>query len=153
LIPTIALRAFGRLASAAGLSHSPSHAERAREAALFDDLRPCVLVTVLQLEDADLVPVIRHLSRIFSKETRLTFVSDSMQLVTFQQNACFVDHLPSLEVMSTYRLSVDWAAYLRERYKLIVSKWQPVLVLTYGASVEDFARQAGSLAGKSAANP
>ncbi len=103
-----------------------------------------VLVTVLGIEAARLDEVIDQAAAVLSRFERLVFVTDHADFSPFRRRRLAFEYLPPPARRTGPRAGTDWARYLGARYELIVSKWQPVRVVSYGTPVPGFLAGAAS---------
>ncbi|MBY3348011.1 hypothetical protein [Rhizobium laguerreae] len=108
--------------------------------------RPCVLITVIGVDDAHLDEIITVTTKKFGATHRVTYVTDSLDFMQFRNRQAVFEYLPSALEQTMHASEIDWGFYLERRWALLMSKWRPVHILSYGQNVEGFIASAPGLA-------
>lgn len=97
-----------------------------------------VLIVVIGV-DAKLVPeIIETTKKKFSKSDKLVFLTDDSDFGAFRAQAVAFEYMPPLIEQRVHIADMPWQSYLRERWGLLLAKWKPRLILSYGTNIDAF---------------
>ncbi|MFD1987419.1 hypothetical protein ACFSOZ_33910 [Mesorhizobium newzealandense] len=97
-----------------------------------------VLVVVIGVE-AKLVPeIIETIKKKFPKADKLVFLTDDSDFTAFREQAVAFEYMPPLVEQRVHAADMPWQSYLRERWGLLLAKWKPRLILSYGMNIDAF---------------
>ena len=102
------------------------------------DGRPVVLTTLLMAEEAARSRVLTLARR--HRRLRMVVVTDDDRVSAFLSEGCVVEHMPGAVQMARHAVPGDPDVYLRRRWQIILTKWEPALVREEGAALNDFLR-------------
>lgn len=97
-----------------------------------------VLIVVIGV-DAKLVPeIIDVTKKKFAKTDKLVFLTDDCDFTAFREQAVAFEYMPPLIEQRVHVADMPWQSYLRERWGLLLAKWKPRLILSYGTNIDAF---------------
>jgi hypothetical protein len=106
---------------------------------LFDDAgQPTVLVTLLALAPAERADAIKVTAARLSAHYRLVYLTDDPDFTELRNANAAFEYLPGLMERQRHRPDAPWDEYMRQRYQLLLAKWAPVRVMSYGLSPAAF---------------
>ena len=98
-----------------------------------------IIITTLGVNpgllDGIIVTTKRKLSR---KADRLIYLTDNSDFTIFLRHGVIFEYLPPSVEQRLHATDMPWQAYLRERWRLLLAKWRPRHVLTYGTNIDSF---------------
>jgi hypothetical protein len=98
-----------------------------------DAPRAVIFVTVFGLSSAALEEVLEVVIR-EGKDTPVTpvFLTDSLDFKPFRERRLRFEYLPDGGRRQRFAPDLDWRAYERRRYRLLVEKWRPQSLISFG---------------------
>lgn len=116
--------------------------EAKRELCVHNGKKPVVIVSILAVEQEMIDGIIEVIVKKFSKGHRIVFVTDSADFSSFMKNKVAFEYLPSHLVQKLHPDTLPWRIYLQERWDLLLTKWQPSHILSYGQNAQRFIQNA-----------
>ncbi|MBV0890908.1 hypothetical protein KTN05_03480 [Paracoccus sp. Z118] len=74
------------------------------------------------------------------RRLRMVVVTDADRVAAFLGEGCVVEHMPGSTQVARHAVRGDWDTYLRRRWQIILTKWEPALVREEGAALTDYLR-------------
>lgn len=108
--------------------------------------RRVVFVTLLDISGEGVIEIIEKTSAKF-RNSRVVYVTDSVDFLVFRERGATFEYIPSLSEQKVHAGALDWPGYLKARWELLLTKWQPEQILAYGLNIDRFianAARAGS---------
>jgi hypothetical protein len=123
----------GRSAAGAAPSAESAAADQAPTAEAAEAPRAVILVTVFGLSTAALEEVLEVVMR-EGKDTPVSpvFLTDSLDFKPFRERRLRFEYLPDGGRRQRFAPDLDWRAYDRRRYRLLVEKWRPQSLISFG---------------------
>lgn len=104
-----------------------------------------IIVTTLGVNPEFLEGIIVTTKRKLSgKADRLIYLTDNSDFTVFRRHGVIFEYLPPLVAQRRHANDMPWQAYLREHWGLLLAKWRPSRVLTYGTSIDSLLTAAPS---------
>lgn len=98
-----------------------------------------IIVTILGVNPDFIDEIIVTTKRkLPGKNDRLIYLTDSSDFTIFRRHGVIFEYLPPLKEQRLHAADMPWQAYLRERWGLLLAKWRPRHVLTYGTNIDSF---------------
>jgi hypothetical protein len=97
-----------------------------------------VLVTILGVEKGRIEDVIDRALSVLSGHDAVVFLTDQPDFLPFRRRQVPFEYLPPAALRSGDRPPVEWRRYLSARYELLIAKWHPEKVVSYGTTVAKF---------------
>jgi hypothetical protein len=97
-----------------------------------------VMIAILGVDPAHIDEIIAVTKAKFLNRHRLVYVTDMLDFMRFRHHGVMFEYFPPLHEQWTHFESMNWQSYLRGRWDLILTKWQPAHVLAYGQSAENY---------------
>jgi len=115
------------------------------EAFIYRSLGPIstVLIVVIEVDSTLLREIITIIKRRFEKANKIVFVTDNDDFAIFREHNVFFEYLPPIAAQHRYT-DMPWQSYLRERWNLLLAKWRPKVILSYGRNIDAFLNAAPS---------
>ncbi|MEO5615500.1 MAG: hypothetical protein ABIR04_11360 [Cypionkella sp.] len=113
-------------------------------------LLPVILVTLLEVDEADHPAILEHLHSRLHNRHKLVFLLSTDNFAPFLRYAAAFETFPSSDQQARHRRLIDWPGYLTEKWELLLLKWRPENVLSYGTNPDRFLAQARITAGRTA---
>ena len=102
-------------------------------APLKDALRAVIFVSVLGLSSAALAEVLEAVIREGrGSPVRPVFLTNSLDFEPFGRHRLRFEYLPDGGRRQQFAPDLDWRAYERRRYRLLVEKWRPQSLIWFG---------------------
>jgi hypothetical protein len=98
-----------------------------------DARRAVIFVTVFGLSTGALEEVLEVVMR-ESKDAPVSpvFLTDSLEFKPFRERRLRFEYLPDGGRRQRFAPDLDWRAYERRRYRLLVEKWRPQSLISFG---------------------
>ncbi|NJM82353.1 MAG: hypothetical protein HC844_07540 [Tabrizicola sp.] len=105
------------------------------------DIRPVVLVTLLGAAASarDRALRLHHSGR----GHRAIFVVTDPDIAAIRAAGMTAEHMPAPDLVKRFRGVGDWESYLRQRWVMIQTKWQPAMGITEGLAFHHYLRECG----------
>ncbi|WP_313531684.1 hypothetical protein [Shinella sp.] len=97
-----------------------------------------VMITVLGVDPVHIDEIITVTKARFSSGHRLVYVTDTLDFMRFRHQGVMFEYLPPVHEQRMHAESMNWHSYLRGRWKLLLTKWQPTHVLAYGQNADTY---------------
>jgi hypothetical protein len=106
--------------------------------ALFDPYSKhrTVLVTHIGASHDSLKTVIEETEVLRAVCDRVVYITDYPDTLIMREHGCIFEYLPSRELQERHAPHAPWSDFLRDRYTLLIAKWQPLAVIAFGESFE-----------------
>jgi hypothetical protein len=114
----------------------PSGAVRAL---LFPDAanRLSALITLIDVEPHQFRPIFRIVTERMPQYPYHVYLTDHPDLSVFYRDGRIIEYIPSTREQNR-RPDRQWRLFLAQRRSLLLAKWAPVTVLSYGTPLEEF---------------
>lgn len=111
----------------------PAEPAPSEPASAADAPRAVIFVTVFGLSTTALEEVLEVVIR-EGKDTPVTpvFLTDSLEFKPFRERRLRFEYLPDGGRRQRFAPDLDWRAYERRRYRLLVEKWRPQSLISFG---------------------
>lgn len=116
--------------------------EAKRELCVHDGKKPVVIVSILAVEQDMIDEIIEVILKKFTKGHRIVFVTDCADFSSFMKNKVAFEYLPAHLVQKLHSDTLSWRIYLQERWDLLLTKWKPSHILSYGQNAQRFIQNA-----------
>lgn len=107
--------------------------------------RRVIFITLLDVGSEGIVEIIERTSQKFQNAYRIVYVTDSVDFLVFRERHATFEYIPSLSEQKAHAGTLDWPGYLKARWELLLTKWQPEQILAYGLNVDRFIANAARL--------
>ena len=107
--------------------------------------RRVIFITLLDVGSEGIVEIIERTSQKFQNTYRIVYVTDSVDFLVFRERHATFEYIPSLSEQKGHAGTLDWPGYLKARWELLLTKWQPEQILAYGLNVDRFIANAARL--------
>ncbi|MGD9477211.1 hypothetical protein [Shinella sp. G-2] len=107
--------------------------------------RRVIFITLLDVGSEGIVEIIERTSQKFQNTYRIVYVTDSVDFLVFRERHATFEYIPSLSEQKAHAGTLDWPGYLKARWELLLTKWQPEQILAYGLNVDRFIANAARL--------
>lgn len=107
---------------------------------------PVLLVTLLDVAEADHPAILARLSEKFGASHKLVFLLSTDDFTPFLRAGAAFETFPSPGQQEQHRRLMDWPGYLAEKWELLLLKWRPGTVISYGSNPDRFLAQARAAA-------
>ncbi|MCO5066531.1 MAG: hypothetical protein M9924_19295 [Rhizobiaceae bacterium] len=97
-----------------------------------------VMIVVIDVDPSLIGDIMATAEAKFGKTDKLVYVTDNSDFTKFRESRAAFEYLPPLVHQRLHAADMPWQAYLRERWGLLLAKWKPRLVLSYGMNIEAF---------------
>lgn len=97
-----------------------------------------VLIVVIGIDNKLVPEIIETIKKKFAKSDKLVFLTDDSDFTPFREQAVAFEYMPSLIEQRVHVADMPWQSYLRERWGLLLAKWKPRLILSYGTNIDAF---------------
>jgi len=97
-----------------------------------------VMITILDVDPAHIDEIITVTKAKFLRGHRLVYVTDTLDFMRLRHHEVMFEYLPPLHEQRMHLESMNWQSYLKGRWDLLLTKWQPAHVLAYGQNVETY---------------
>lgn len=97
-----------------------------------------IIVTLIGVDAAQVDEIIDVTNKRFGSRHKIVYLTDSLDFVHFRNRGAIFEYLPSALEQKLHAAEISWNAYLAKRWQLLVSKWQPVHVVSYGQNIDAF---------------
>jgi hypothetical protein len=97
-----------------------------------------ILITMLNVGENGIVEIIEKTTAKFSPHARVVYLTDSLGFMVFRERNAIFEYMPSLAEQLVHADTLDWPAYLKARWELLLTKWQPEQILAYGLNIDRF---------------
>ncbi|ANH07173.1 hypothetical protein [Shinella sp. HZN7] len=97
-----------------------------------------IIVTLIGIEAEQIDEIIDVTARRFGKKHKIVYLTDSLDFMRFRDRNAIFEYLPSALEQKLHAAEICWNAYLARRWRLLLSKWQPVHVISYGRNIDAF---------------
>lgn len=97
-----------------------------------------VIVTLIGIEAEQIDEIIDVTARRFGKQHKIVYLTDSLDFMRFRDRNAIFEYMPSALEQKLHAAEISWNSYLGRRWRLLVSKWQPVHVISYGRNIDAF---------------
>jgi hypothetical protein len=106
----------------------------------------CVLITMIGVDEAHIDEIINITKAKFGEKHRIVYVTDSLDFMRFRNQQAVFEYLPSTLEQNLHASEIAWDSYMARRWRLLMSKWRPLHILSYGQNVDAFISAAPRLA-------
>lgn len=115
--------------------------------ALFDGegAPTVILVTLLGVADHHVEEIVTTTRARFVR-SRVVYVTDSLDFMRLRRMGAAFEYLPPALDQQLHAGELSWRLYLERRWDLLLAKWKPLHVLSYGQNIETYLRAAPDLA-------
>ena len=97
-----------------------------------------IIITIIGIEAEQIDEVLDVTARRFGKKHKIVYLTDSLDFMRFRDRNAIFEYLPSTLEQKLHAAEISWNSYLARRWRLLVSKWQPVHVISYGQNIDAF---------------
>jgi hypothetical protein len=97
-----------------------------------------ILVTILGVEPQRVGEVVDRALAALSGGDLVVFLTDRPDFLPFRRRRVPFEYLPPPSLRTGGREPAEWGRYLAARYELLLAKWRPVRVVSYGHPVAAF---------------
>ena len=97
-----------------------------------------IIVTLIGVDAAQVDEIIDVTNQRFGSRHKIVYLTDSLDFMHFRNRGAIFEYLPSALEQKLHAAEISWNAYLAKRWQLLVSKWQPVHVVSYGQNIDAF---------------
>jgi hypothetical protein len=97
-----------------------------------------IIVTLIGVDAAQVDEIIDVTNQRFGSRHKIVYLTDSLDFMRFRNRGAIFEYLPSALEQKLHAAEISWNAYLAKRWQLLVSKWQPVHVVSYGQNIDAF---------------
>lgn len=112
---------------------APPRGDVAGLAPLFDQNgKPAVLVTLFGVTAEDQAEAIKVTTARLGPHYRLVYLTDNPDFQALRRANAAFEYLPGPAERQRHRPDAPWGEYLRQRYQLLLAKWLPARILSYG---------------------
>lgn len=105
-----------------------------------------ILVTLIGLEPEQIDEIIDVTARRFGNRHKIVYLTDSLDFMRFRNRDAVFEYLPSALEQRLHAGEISWHAYLAKRWRLLLAKWKPVHVISYGQNIDAFLAAAPDMA-------
>jgi hypothetical protein len=110
--------------------------------------RLVLLVALLEVPDDDHQAIVDHLLGKFGHSHKLVFLLSSDTFTPFLRRQVAIETFPSFQQQSLHQRLIDWPSYLAEKWEMLLLKWQPQTVISYGLNPDRFILRAREISEK-----
>jgi hypothetical protein len=107
-----------------------------------------VLVTLIGVQPHLLEEIILNTQRRLSRSHRLIYLTDQIDFSVFRKNGAIFEYVPALLEQRLHASAMPWHSYMRSHWGLLLAKWRPRQILTYGLSMDRFLAAAPKRSGR-----
>ncbi|ASP86856.1 hypothetical protein CDO26_19995 (plasmid) [Sinorhizobium meliloti] len=93
---------------------------------------------MIEVNEAHIDEIIKVTKAKFGAKHRIVYVTDSVDFMRFLNQQAVFEYLPSRLEQSLHASEMAWDSYMARRWRLLISKWRPLHILSYGQNVEAF---------------
>lgn len=104
--------------------------------------RPVLLIALLDVPEAEHGKILDHLLGQFAASHKLVFLLSTDVFTPFLRHQLAIETFPSHHQQFVHRALMDWPSYLAEKWQLLLLKWRPETILSYGTNPDRFIEQA-----------
>ncbi len=97
-----------------------------------------VVVTLIGVDAAQIDEIIDVTAGRFGSRHKIVYITDSLDFMRFRNKGAIFEYLPSALEQKLHAADISWHSYLAKRWRLLVSKWKPVHVISYGQNIDAF---------------
>ena len=97
-----------------------------------------IVVTLIGVDAAQVDEIIDVTTRRFGNRHKIVYLTDSLDFMRFRNRGAIFEYLPSALEQKLHAADISWNAYLARRWRLLVAKWKPVHVISYGQNIDTF---------------
>ncbi|MDO9416196.1 hypothetical protein [Pararhizobium sp.] len=97
-----------------------------------------VMVTMIGVETSLVDEIITVTTGKFQSQHRIVFITDSLDFMQFRRRGVMFEYLPALGEQRVHASAMPWHSYLNARWELLLSKWRPLHILTYGQNINSY---------------
>lgn len=95
-----------------------------------------LLVSLLGVAPTALDDILDRTAGQFGDSFRLVYLTDSEDFSPYLRRGAIFEYLPGRLQRRLHADRLNWAAYLDERWRFLITKWQPVQVVVFGETPE-----------------
>ena len=99
------------------------------------------MVFLLLRSDENVVAFLSKSERTFRRFSQVFFVVTCKDLSEFRYRSLIAERLPDLEEIKNFGARRPWPEYLRRRHLILMSKWKPTWLLTYGPTFDEYLKE------------
>jgi hypothetical protein len=112
-------------------------------ALLFPDegKRLSTLITLIDVEPHQFRTIFRVVTERMAEFPYHVYLTDHPDLSVFYRDGRIVEYIPSTRQQKRHP-DREWRLFLRQRRSLLLAKWAPATVLSYGTPLEEFIARA-----------
>lgn len=100
--------------------------------------KPVLFVTVFGLAADAYAEILQVVQAKFDRRFRIVFCLAGDDFSIFVQRGVVCEAFPSLEDQGKHSDLLDWSAYLAAKWALIIDKWKPAKILSYGMNFDSY---------------
>ncbi|CTQ47585.1 hypothetical protein [Roseibium aggregatum] len=97
-----------------------------------------ILVTIIQVDEKNIQNIIDITVNKMSKDHTIVYVTDNSDFSILRKNNVIFEYVPSRLQQNIHKDRLSWKPYLAERWELILVKWRPLKILSYGQPIDSF---------------
>jgi hypothetical protein len=97
-----------------------------------------VLIVVIGINANLVEEIIATAGKKFSQADKIVFLTDNSDFSVFRAHGVAFEYMPPLLEQRAHAAEMPWQSYLRERWGLLLAKWKPRLILSYGTNIDAF---------------
>jgi hypothetical protein len=97
-----------------------------------------IIVTLIGVDASQIDEIIDVTNGRFGSRHKIVYLTDSLDFMRFRNKGAIFEYLPSALEQKLHAAEISWNAYLAKRWRLLVAKWRPVHVISYGQNIDSF---------------
>jgi hypothetical protein len=97
-----------------------------------------VMITIIGVNEAQIDEIIDVTQAKFGRGNRLVYLTDSLDFMKFRNRGVIFEYVPSSLEQRLHSATMPWPSYLEEHWLLLLAKWKPLHILTYGQNIGAF---------------
>lgn len=97
-----------------------------------------IIVTLIGVDAAQIDEIIDVTTERFGSQHKIVYITDSLDFMRFRNKGAIFEYLPSALEQKLHAAEISWNAYLAKRWRLLLSKWRPLHVISYGQNIDGF---------------
>lgn len=107
-----------------------------------------IIVTLIGVDASQIDEIIDVTNNRFGSRHKIVYLTDSLDFMRFRNKGAIFEYLPSVLEQKLHAAEISWNAYLAKRWRLLVAKWRPVHVISYGQNIDSFLAAAPRMASR-----
>jgi hypothetical protein len=103
------------------------------------------MVTCLRVRPELIEGVVDITQQRFSFTDAIVYVTDQADFMPFRRKGVMFEYVPPLADLRRFAPDQPWHLFLKERRDLLMTKWQPFIVLSYGINFDSLITEASGV--------